>query len=315
MVDHYTAAGPRSHEGWRATIRELTAFPVRLPGGALLLIVAWAIAWSSWEPVRYYTFFPLWLGYILTVDGLTAVLSGTSLFARSWRGFLSLFVVSAPAWWLFEILNIRLGNWIYQLPHDYSWLNYHAQASLAFSTVIPAVFCTAELVRSMAIRGKIRFARIDPSPSGLTFISLGGLLLLAACQLLPDLFFPVVWLGLFFLIDPIVTLLGGRSIASQVRYGRWDTVLVLFIATLWCGFLWEMWNSRSMPRWTYQLPYAETRRLFEMPLLGYGGYFPFGLELYSLYALIALVLPIKWVAALRFDRPAKDRDDESARRS
>jgi hypothetical protein len=143
-------------------------------------------------------------------------------------------------------------------------------------------------------------------------MAVGGLLMLLFSQIWPAAFFPLVWLSLFFLLDPIVTLLGGRSIAAQVRIGRWDTVVVLFVATLWCGFLWEMWNSRAMPKWTYELTYAEWFRLFEMPILGFGGYLPFGLELYSLYRLATLRLPDRYVADLRFDEPA---EADSERRS
>jgi hypothetical protein len=34
------------------------------------------------------------------------------------------------------------------------------------------------------------------------------------------------------------------------------------------------------------VPYANWFHIFEMPLLGYGGYLPFALELYALYHLI-----------------------------
>lgn len=275
---------------------------VRAAVGAGLMTVAWVVSWSGWQPLSFHTFFPLWLGYVLLVDGVTAVLTGTSLSERSRPAFLTLFVVSAPAWWIFELLNIRLGNWVYLLPHRYSWLNYHAQASLAFSTVVPAVFCTAELVRSTIIRGPVRWLRLAPGRVGLLRIAGSGLVALLLTQLAPSVFFPLVWLALFFIFDPVARLLGRPSVAGQVAVGRWDTVLVLWVSTLWCGFLWEMWNSRAMPKWTYELPAAEWFRVFEMPILGFGGYLPFGLELYALYRLASGLLPAHLVADLRFDR-------------
>ena len=50
------------------------------------------------------------------------------------------------------------------------------------------------------------------------------------------------------------------------------------LAALVCGFFWEMWNFYSLARWTYSIPYVQRFHLFEMPILGYGGYLPFGLE-------------------------------------
>jgi hypothetical protein len=50
------------------------------------------------------------------------------------------------------------------------------------------------------------------------------------------------------------------------------------MAALICGFFWEMWNYGSMARWIYNVPYVNRFHLFEMPVLGYAGYLPFGVE-------------------------------------
>ena len=39
-----------------------------------------------------------------------------------------------------------------------------------------------------------------------------------------------------------------------------------------------MWNFRSFAHWEYTVPYVQRFHLFEMPLMGYAGYLPFGLE-------------------------------------
>jgi hypothetical protein len=39
-----------------------------------------------------------------------------------------------------------------------------------------------------------------------------------------------------------------------------------------------MWNFYSMPKWIYTVPGVDRWHVFEMPLLGYAGYLPFGLE-------------------------------------
>jgi hypothetical protein len=79
---------------------------------------------------------------------------------------------------------------------------------------------------------------------------------------------------------------------------------VLFLATLICGFFWEMWNSNAMPKWRYEIEYAEQAHLFEMPALGYGGYLPFSLELFAIFAFCDRVLRLGIGKALRFDREA-----------
>jgi hypothetical protein len=54
-----------------------------------------------------------------------------------------------------------------------------------------------------------------------------------------------------------------------------------------CGLFWEMWNYYSYPKWVYQIPFVGVLHVFEMPLLGYGGYVPFAWELFAMYQLIA----------------------------
>jgi len=39
-----------------------------------------------------------------------------------------------------------------------------------------------------------------------------------------------------------------------------------------------MWNYYSLSKWSYTVPYVNRFQLFEMPILGYAGYLPFGLE-------------------------------------
>jgi hypothetical protein len=65
----------------------------------------------------------------------------------------------------------------------------------------------------------------------------------------------------------------------------WPVAEVPFSWTLFWGYLvlelpvfWEMWNSLSCPKWVYTVPFVSRFKLFEMPILGYAGYLPFGLE-------------------------------------
>lgn len=276
--------------------------------GLTLNLLSWAVAWTGPEPVRYHTFFPLWLGVIVAIDGVTRWISGSSLFQRAGFRFVWLFAFSIPIWWIFEAANHRLENWVYVLPRDYSWLQYHAEASLAFATVAPAIFVMTEFVGTVLIKKPVRWIRIDPTHPQLMLISSGGLALFAATMLWPAVLFPFVWISLFLTVDPVVRLLGGTSISGAVSEGRWELVLRLFAGTLLCGLFWEFWNFWSMPKWTYQIPYADWFRVFEMPILGYGGYLPFGLEVFALVALADRLLGTGLMRSVRFVGAKGDRD-------
>jgi len=111
-----------------------------------LIGVFWWLNWSLTGLRTHWGFFPLWLGYGLSVDALTVMRKGTSMLTRSLGGYLVMFLISAPGWWLFELLNLRTQNWFYDGAEDFTRLQYFLLCSLSFSTVMPAVFGTAELV-------------------------------------------------------------------------------------------------------------------------------------------------------------------------
>ncbi len=115
--------------------------------GLLLISLAWPISWLQVIPrATAYVFFFQWLGYILVVDALVLRRHGTSLLARDPAGFVGLFLISAPVWWVFEFINRFVQNWHYVSRETFSDLEYFLLASLSFSTVVPAVLESAELV-------------------------------------------------------------------------------------------------------------------------------------------------------------------------
>lgn len=265
-------------------------FPIHGWAGVALVAVIWPANWLLADPlpVTAALFFPLWLGYCLVIDGLVVARTGTSLLTRSARKYIGLFLVSAPAWWLFEVLNWRMQNWRYDGRELFTDLEYFLLSSLSFSTVIPAVFGTAELLRSTRwLSGLGKGPVIRPDAPTTRFFAVLGLVTFLAMIAWPHLFFPFFWLSLFFILAPINVWLGHRSLGERTQAGDWRPVVALWVGALICGFFWEMWNWYSYPKWVYQIPWADWLHIFEMPLLGYGGYLPFGMELFALYHLIS----------------------------
>jgi hypothetical protein len=251
--------------------------------GLALLAICWPLNWTLPGLRTAYLFFPLWLGYILVVDELVLRRIGSSLWTRSRRDFVLLFAASAPVWWIFEVINNRTGNWQYLGSNTFTRFEYYLLCTVCFSTVMPAVFETAELVRSFG-----RVARLGPGPrlrpaSRLKlFLFLGGLLTLALALTWPKYCYPFVWTSLLLILEPLNCWLGRPHLLQYLERGDWRPIISLSAGAVICGFFWEMWNFYSWPKWIYHTPGAQFLHVFEMPLLGYGGYIPFGLELYAL---------------------------------
>jgi hypothetical protein len=259
----------------------------RLPShawlGLALVAVFWPLNWVLDGLRTQWAFFPLWLGYGLTVDGINVARRGTSLLTRSrWR-YAGLFLVSAPAWWVFEAINLRTGNWVYVGREHFSDLEYALLASLSFSTVVPAVLGTAELFAGLGCIRRLRWrARLPADPPTLGTIFALGVAAFALLMAWPRTFYPFVWLSLVSVLEPLNARLGNRSLTAWTRVSNWRPVAALALGALACGFFWELWNYYSYPKWVYRVPVLGFWHIFEMPLLGYLGYVPFSWELFAL---------------------------------
>ena len=252
--------------------------------GLALALFFWFASWSHLGILGEYAFFPQWLGYILTVDALVGIRRGSSILTRNPREFLALFILSAPIWWVFEGLNNFVLNWHYLSFREYDFWGMIALGSIDFSTVIPAVFETTELIGTFAFIERLRTRRqiaISPRlPWALMYL---GAFAFAAVVLFPTFAFPLTWIWLVLLADPLNYLRGRPSLLAQIARGDWRMVVALAVAGTICGFFWEMWNYFAMPKWFYTVPFVGFAKIFEMPLLGYGGYWLFAWGLYALY--------------------------------
>src|SRR5690606_23011030 len=115
-----------------------------------------------------------------------------------------------------------------------------------------------------------------------------GMGMLLALLLWPQYGMAFMWISLFCILSPVNVWLGRPSLMHWTSAGDWRLVLVFFASALICGVFWEFWNWKSWPKWVYTFPYLDGLKVFEMPLAGYLGYLPFGLEV---WAIAACVMP------------------------
>jgi len=252
--------------------------------GVAIGVPTWILAWTrfpwfaEWQP---HTFSPLWLAYIIVVNAICVRRTGRSLMTNQTLFFLLLFPASAIFWWFFEYLNRFVQNWFYVgvdfRPWQYFWF-----ATLPFSTVLPAVLSTRQLFLSFKWIQRA-FSHFPPitinNPARPAFVSL----LLAAVGLTvigiyPTYLFPLLWVSPALIITALQALMKEQHIFTEMGKGNWSGAVAVVLAALFCGLFWEMWNYFSLAKWQYSVPLVHRFEIFEMPLLGYAGYLPFGLE-------------------------------------
>jgi len=254
---------------------------------AVIMLGSWYLNWSLEGLRTHWGFFPLWLGYCLLIDAITYYRKGKSLFSTSKLRYIGLFLVSAPCWWFFELLNQITEYWVYSGRAYFTDLEYFLFASLSFSTVIPAVFGTAELIGTLKWnQGIEQWRKISTRPSTKWIFFGSGVLMLFLALLFPTYGAAFIWISIFFILDPINLAVGQPSIIGDAMSGNWRRLIMLWCGILVCGFLWEMWNYYSFPKWYYAIPGVDYAHIFEMPLPGYLGYLPFSLELFAMYHFI-----------------------------
>ena len=252
--------------------------------GLVLGLVSWILAWNRFPCFSEYqahTFTPLWIAYILTVNGFTYRRTGTCLLLRRSVSFLLLFPASAGFWWFFEYLNRFVQNWSYT-GANFSPAEYVLFATLSFSTVLPAIATTREWLVSFSwwngayqhfFPVRISFPRLFAA--AVLSASGTGLFLLGVY---PNHLFALLWVSPLLILVSLQVLLKETHIFSPLRVGDWRFVLASALAALLCGVFWEMWNFYSLAKWVYHVPFVQRFHIFEMPILGFAGYLPFGLE-------------------------------------
>jgi hypothetical protein len=248
---------------------------LQLLAGLAVCGLGWGTSLAGVEPVRGYWFDFVWSGYILAADAVVWARAGRSLLhGGGWR-LATMFALSAPLWWAFEIANWRLENWRYVGTTVYGGQAHLLLKTVSFVFVLPALAESRDLLRSF-----VRFPHPPalPLPSWTaTAAVVAGLAGVPLLYLFPDQAYPLVWVAPLLVLDGMADLRGRPNVLALLREGRAGPVLLIGVAGLLTGVLWELWNWGAVPHWEYRIPYLGFLPLFEMPVLGYLGYPPFAL--------------------------------------
>ena len=255
--------------------------------------MAWILAWTRFPwfaTFQPHTFTPLWLSLILVINAVCYRQRGRCLMIGKPGYFLLLFPFSALFWWFFEYLNRFVQNWYYVGTSFGAW-EYFWYATLPFSTVLPAVLSVQYWMKDFDWI-QSRFHNIYPINISHPKLLAGAALIasgvgLSGIGVWPNFLFPLLWVSPLLIVISLQTLLEEPHVLSDISRGNWQLVISSALAALFCGLFWETWNFYSMAKWKYSVPFVHRFLIFEMPLLGYAGYLPFGLECLVVGTLLA----------------------------
>jgi len=288
---------PFVRRGLRAVRRPSEGTPVRTGAGHFpwwgyvglaVLVVSWVVAWSRFPCFTPYqqavlSYFPVWTGYIILVNALVLWRSGTCPLTAHPGLYLATFPASSLFWWFFEYLNRYVWNWYYLGIDGFTPFQYTFYASICFASVLPAVYATAELLGTfrffddrnyddMAWRPNVR------SPASCVVLAALSAVGLTGIVFCPEYVYLFLWISPLMVFVLVQVLLKEPCILDRLANGSWGLVFRFEIAALCCGLCWETWNYYALAKWVYAVPWVHAFQVWEMPLIGFAGYLPFGVE-------------------------------------
>ena len=170
-------------------------------------------------------------------------------------------------------------------------LEYVIFATVCFTSVLPGVVAVAEFLGTFRLFDESVYSGMAKvnirSRRSVVVLSLLALFGLVGIVFFPQFAYPFLWISplMGFVLLPV--LMKEASVLDDLANGNWGPVFRFAVAALICGFVWETWNYWSYAKWVYNVPWVERWRIWEMPVLGFAGYLPFGVECAAVAAWVA----------------------------
>ncbi len=269
--------------------------------GVAVLAVGWVLSWNyrfGWFPHPsarvqvQLSYAPLWAGFIIIMNALCVRRSGHSPMTDHPWAYAATFPASSLFWWFFEYLNRYVWNWYYLGVSELGAAEYVVYATVCFASVLPGVCAVAAFLHTFPIfddRVFSKMACVDlRRPRWCTFLGVLAATGLCGIVFVPDFTYPLLWLSPVAVFLLVQFIMRERCVLDPVAYGNWSVFIRFAFAALICGLCWETWNYYALAKWVYAVPWAHRFQVWEMPIVGFAGYLPFGVEC---AAVTAWILP------------------------
>lgn len=287
-------------------------FPIWFWIGLLLWGSALFFLWGKFtQPLWYlhWSDLPLFWGFALMLDGWVYVRNGgKSIISETPQEIIGIGIASIGGWMLFEYLNLFVNeDWFYPKGDIISSEQFLLYAIVISSGLLPlafewySLFYTFPALRQRFSKGiKIVVPEWLKTIAGI--IALVGLL---GAGLFPNQLFFSLWLAPPLLLAVALDKIGVWTPLRSIGKGNWTPTLLFALTYLVEGLFLEGQNyfsaihdgreiifTEAPAYWQYNLPYVNAFHLFEMPLLGYLGYLPFGVYCWLWWIAFATLLGI-----------------------
>ncbi len=240
-----------------------------------------------------WTSIPLFWGLTLIIDGLVYVRTGgKSIISIHPQALIGIGTASISGWLLFEYLNFYVDDsWIYPKGNIIHQSEFVIYAVLGSSGLLPPALETYSLLNTFeGFKNRyIAGPKVKISSRLSTLFLITALVGMFTAPFFPNQLFAILWYSPLVIIAITLEKRGIWTPFTPLKNGDWSYIVLLSMSYLIVGFLLEGFNYLSATHvngqlgityspdyWVYSIPYVNTWHIFEMPLLGYMGYMPFG---------------------------------------
>ena len=275
-------------------------------GGTLIFLMGhftspkWFLNWA---------YVPLYWGLTFVLDGIVYKRTGgKSIFNNAPKELIGIGVSSVTGWLIFEYFNFFVQEyWYYPMGDLIQDDEFFVYAIFASSALLPLAFELYSLFNSfpswvnMYKKGpKITLGK--PVQIVLLLLAFAGLFFMS---FYPTWLCPVIWVSPLIIITVSLDMVGLWTPFSSIKKGNWTPVLFMALTYLVAGFMLEGQNYLSATHenglpiteypgyWVYNVPFVNRFHLFEMPVVGFYGYLPFGIYCLVWWILFAFLTNIK----------------------
>jgi hypothetical protein len=281
--------------------------------GAFLMFGAMFFMWGKFSGPKFitnWTLLPLFWGAIIFFDGIVYYrTNGRSLINDRPQTLIAIAVCSIGGWAYFEYLNFFVKeNWYYpagNLISTEQFIVYSLLGSSALLTIAFELYMLLESFPKLAVK-YTQGPKLVVSKKVWKIILVLSLLIMFLIGIFPDEMFFFIWLAPLLLFLSILEIYNIWTPFTPIsKTGNWAPFALMCLTYLIQGFFHEFWNYFSaihLPTnevitynpgfWQYSIPYVNVLHVFEMPVLGFFGYLPFGLYCWVAWLLFAELLGI-----------------------
>lgn len=274
---------------------------VKFPLWFWIGLVCWGVTlfmlWTKSQaiiPFLHWSDLPLFWGFVLVIDGWVYVRNGgKSLISEVPQEVVGIGLASIAGWMIFEYLNFFIDdNWYYPKGDIIDREQFLMYALIISSGLLTLAFIWYSFFQTFPNFSQ-RYSngpKIILSETIKNILIVLSLIALFLTGIFPDFFFFTLWLSPPLLLVLVLDKMDIWSPFRSIGQGNWSPVLLFALTYLLQGFILECQNyysgfhlagkvtfTEEPAYWQYSLPFVDILHVFEMPLLGFFGYLPFGI--------------------------------------